>query len=167
MTAPLHGIEVLDLIYVLAEPFCSHQLAYLSADVVKVEAPGRGYLARNLGADPALNAAGMGVSFLAQNVVKRSITLHLKHAAGKAALRCPVGNTDVVVEDFRPGVNDRLSLSAGTLSADNLRMISAAISDLGQDGPWRNRPAYHQLIQGAAGVMDVSDQTRGPPTRVG
>ncbi|MEO1363913.1 MAG: CoA transferase, partial [Pseudomonadota bacterium] len=79
--APLAGIRVLDLTNVLAGPFACHQLAHLGADVLKVEAVGRGDLARNLGADPALSARGMGISFLAQNAGKRSLTLNLKDAA--------------------------------------------------------------------------------------
>ena len=77
-TDPLAGITVLDLTNVLAGPFACHQLAHLGADVIKVETVGRGDLARNLGADPALSAQGMGISFLAQNAGKRSLTLNLK-----------------------------------------------------------------------------------------
>jgi crotonobetainyl-CoA:carnitine CoA-transferase CaiB-like acyl-CoA transferase len=79
-TRPLAGVRVLDLTNVLAGPFACHQLAHLGAEVIKVEAPGRGDLARNLGADPELNAKGMGVSFLAQNAGKKSVTVNLKHA---------------------------------------------------------------------------------------
>ena len=167
MTPPLTGIRVLDLTNVLAGPFCCHQLAHLGADVIKVEAPGRGDLARSLGADPDLNAAGMGVSFLAQNAGKRSITLNLKHPTGKAALRRLVRGADVLVENFRPGVMDRLDLGPETLRAENPRLIYAAISGFGQDGPWRDRPAYDQIVQGAAGVMDITGQPDGPPTRAG
>jgi crotonobetainyl-CoA:carnitine CoA-transferase CaiB-like acyl-CoA transferase len=78
-TRPLAGVRVLDLTNVLAGPFACHQLAHLGAEVIKVEAPGRGDLARNLGADPELNAKGMGVSFLAQNAGKKSVTVNLKH----------------------------------------------------------------------------------------
>lgn len=81
-TRPLEGIRVLDLTNVLAGPFACHQLAHLGAEVIKVEAVGRGDLARNLGSDPDLNAAGMGISFLAQNAGKKSITLNLKHPDG-------------------------------------------------------------------------------------
>jgi crotonobetainyl-CoA:carnitine CoA-transferase CaiB-like acyl-CoA transferase len=84
---PLDGIRVLDLTNVLAGPFCCHQLAHLGAEVIKVEAAGRGDLARQLGADAALNARGMGVSFLAQNAGKRSVTVNLKSDAGREALQ--------------------------------------------------------------------------------
>ena len=103
---PLSGLRVLDLTNVLAGPFCCHQLAHMGADVIKVEAVGRGDLARNLGADPKLNAAGMGVSFLAQNAGKRSVTLNLKDEAGKGLLKRLVKTSDVLVENFRPGVMD-------------------------------------------------------------
>ena len=84
MTYPLDGVRVLDLTNVLAGPFCCHQLAHFGAEVIKVETVGRGDLARQLGADPALNEAGMGVSFLAQNAGKKSVTLNLKDPTGKA-----------------------------------------------------------------------------------
>ena len=103
-TRPLEGIRVLDLTNVLAGPFACHQLAHLGAEVIKVEAVGRGDLARNLGSDPDLNAAGMGISFLAQNAGKKSITLNLKHPDGKALLKRLVATADVLVENFRPGV---------------------------------------------------------------
>jgi formyl-CoA transferase len=166
-TAPLAGIRVLDLTNVLAGPFCCHQLAHLGADVVKVEAPGRGDLARQLGADAELNAAGMGVSFLAQNAGKRSMTVNLKHPSGKAVLKRLVCHADVLVENFRPGVMDRLGVGPDVLRAENPRLIYAAISGFGQDGPWRDRPAYDQIVQGAAGVMSVTGQPGGDPTRVG
>ncbi|MEM9320927.1 MAG: CoA transferase, partial [Pseudomonadota bacterium] len=104
---PLASIKVLDLTNVLAGPFACHQLAHLGADVLKVEAVGRGDLARNLGADPALSAQGMGISFLAQNAGKRSLTLNLKAQAGKDILMRLVRDADVLVENFRPGVMDR------------------------------------------------------------
>ncbi|MEM7644916.1 MAG: CoA transferase [Pseudomonadota bacterium] len=166
-THPLAGIHVLDLTNVLAGPFCCHQLAHLGAEVIKIEAPGRGDLARQLGADPELNERGMGVSFLAQNAGKRSVTVNLKHPQGKAVLRRLVRDADVLVENFRPGVMDRLGLSADTLRSENPRLIYAAISGFGQDGPWRDRPAYDQIVQGVAGVMSVTGQPDGDPTRVG
>ncbi len=107
-TAPLDGIRVLDLTNVLSGPFCCHQLAFLGADVIKVEIPGSGDLARQLGADPELNEKFMGVSFLAQNTGKRSITVNLKSGSGKTVLRRLVETADVLVENFRPGVMDRL-----------------------------------------------------------
>ena len=166
-TDPLAGITVLDLTNVLAGPFACHQLAHLGADVIKVEAVGRGDLARNLGADPDLSARSMGISFLAQNAGKRSLTLNLKDARGKQVLKRLVRNADVLVENFRPGVMDRLALGYVDLRAENPNLIYCAISGFGQTGPWADRPAYDQIVQGASGVMSVTGEADGTPTRVG
>ena len=106
MAGLLAGTRVLDLTNVLAGPFCCYQLALLGAEVIKVEVPGSGDLARQLGADPELNRRGMGASFLAQNAGKRSITLNLKSPKGRDAFSRLVATSDVVVENFRPGVMD-------------------------------------------------------------
>lgn len=164
---PLASIKVLDLTNVLAGPFACHQLAHLGADVLKVEAVGRGDLARNLGADPALSAQGMGISFLAQNAGKRSLTLNLKAQAGKDILMRLVRDADVLVENFRPGVMDRLGLGPETLRAENTRLIYCAISGFGQTGPWAVRPAYDQIIQGASGAMSITGDDQSGPLRVG
>lgn len=164
---PLQGVRVLDLTNVLAGPFCCHQLAHLGAEVIKVEAPERGDLARRLGADAALNKAGMGVSFLAQNAGKKSVTINLKSAAGKALLKRLVERSDVLVENFRPGVMDRLELGQQTLRAVNPRLVYCAISGFGQEGPWVHRPAYDQIIQGASGVMSITGDAESAPLRVG
>src|SRR5262249_20759250 len=107
MAGLLAGMRVLDLTNVLAGPFCCYQLAQLGAEVIKVEVPGSGDLARQLGADPELNRRGMGASFLAQNAGKRSITLNLKAPKGRAAFARLLATADVVVENFRPGVMER------------------------------------------------------------
>ena len=106
----LDGVRMLDLTNVLAGPFCCYQLAQLGADVIKVEVPRAGDLARQLGADPGLNKRLMGASFLAQNAGKRSVTINLKNPSGKEVFRRLVATADVVVENFRPGVMDRLGL---------------------------------------------------------
>ncbi len=165
--APLDGVRILDLTNVLAGPFACHQLAHLGAEVIKVEAVGRGDLARNLGADPALSAKGMGISFLAQNAGKKSLTLNLKSDAGKDVLKRLVRTADVLVENFRPGVMDRLGLSYDVLRTENAHLIYCAISGFGQDGPWAKRPAYDQIIQGAAGVMAATGDEASGPLRVG
>jgi formyl-CoA transferase len=164
---PLEGIRVLDLTNVLAGPFCCHQLAHLGADVIKVEVPGRGDLARQLGVDGALNQRLMGISFLAQNPGKRSITLNLKKPEGKALLKRLVRSAQVVVENFRPGVMDRLGLGFEVLKRENPELIYCAISGFGQDGPWRDLPAYDQIIQGLSGVMSITGSAETAPTRVG
>ena len=164
---PLEGVRVLDLTNVLAGPFCCHQLVHLGAEVIKVEAAGRGDLARQLGADPALNEKGMGVSFLAQNAGKKSVTVNLKRPAGKALLKKLVATADVLVENFRPGVMDRLGVGYEALKEANPRLIYCAISGFGQDGPWTHRPAYDQIIQGASGVMSITGDATSAPLRVG
>ncbi len=163
----LSGVRVLDLTNVLAGPFCCHQLAHLGAEVIKIERPGGGDLARQLGADPALNAADMGVSFLAQNAGKASVTLNLKDQRGKDLLRKLVRTAHVVVENFRPGVMERLGVGPDDLRAENPSLIYAAISGFGQDGPWKDRPAYDQIVQGVSGVMSVTGRDGEGPLRAG
>jgi formyl-CoA transferase len=164
---PLEGVRVLDLTNVLAGPFCCHQLAHLGADVIKVEVPGRGDLARQLGVDVELNRRLMGISFLAQNPGKRSITLNLKKPEGKALLKRLVRSAQVVVENFRPGVMDRLGVGYDVLKRENPELVYCAISGFGQDGPWRDLPAYDQIIQGLSGVMSITGSAETAPTRVG
>lgn len=165
--APLTGVRVLDLTNVLAGPYCGYQLALMGAEVIKVERPGSGDLARQLGADPARNAANMGISFLAQNAQKRSVTLDLKHPQGKALLRRLVAGADVLVENFRPGVMDRLGLGYDVLRLDNPELIYCAISGFGQDGPRKDDPAYDQIVQGVSGVMSITGAPETAPCRVG
>ena len=165
--APLKGIRILDLTNVLAGPFCCHQLAHMGADVIKIETPSTGDLARQLGADPARNANLMGVSFLAQNPGKRSITLNLKSASGKRILKELVQKADALVENFRPGVMARLDLDYETLRKANPRLVYCAISGFGQDGPLAKLPAYDQIVQGMSGVMSITGDGDTAPNRVG
>jgi CoA:oxalate CoA-transferase len=163
----LDGIRVLDLTNVLAGPFGAYQLALLGAEVIKVETPGAGDLARQLGADAALNKALMGASFLAQNAGKRSVTINLKSAAGKDVFRRLVRTADVVIENFRPGVMDRLGLGYDALRELQPGLVYCAISGFGQDGPLRDNPAYDQIVQGLSGVMSVTGDAESAPLRVG
>jgi crotonobetainyl-CoA:carnitine CoA-transferase CaiB-like acyl-CoA transferase len=167
MARLLAGLRILDLTNVLAGPFCCYQLAQLGADVIKVETPGTGDLARQLGADAELNRRLMGASFLAQNAGKRSITLNLKHPKGLEAFTRLVATADVVVENFRPGVMERLGLGYDALKAVKPDLIYCAISGFGQDGPLRLNPAYDQIIQGLSGVMSVTGDAQSAPLRVG
>ena len=167
MREPLQHIRVLDMTNVLAGPFCCHQLAHLGADVIKVEVPGLGDLARQLGADAELNRKFMGVSFLAQNPGKRSITINLKSKSGTEVFRRLVKASDVVVENFRPGEMDRLGLGYQALRGDNAKLVYCAISGFGQDGPLRDLPAYDQIIQGMSGVMSITGAPENAPCRVG
>ena len=126
-----------------------------------------GDLARQLGADPELNRRFMGVSFLAQNPGKRSITIDFKHPQGKAVFRKLVATADVVVENFRPGVMQRLGLGYEALLEEQPRLIYCAISGFGQDGPLRDLPAYDQIIQGMSGIMSITGAPETAPYRVG
>ncbi len=164
---PLADIRVLDLTNVLAGPFACHQLAHLGAEVIKVEVPGSGDLARQLGQDESLSARNMGVSFLAPNPGKRSITINLKSDAGKAVFRRLVATANVLVENFRPGVMDRLGLGHDTLRAHHPRLIYCAISGFGQDDPQRDNPAYDQIVQGISGAMAITGTPEAHPLRAG
>ena len=167
MAGLLAGVRVLDLTNVLAGPFCCYQLAQLGAEVIKVEAPGTGDLARQLGADPELNRRGMGASFLAQNAGKQSIALDLKHPKGHGAFTRLAATADVVAENFRPGVMERLGLGYDRLKAIKRDIVYCAISGFGQDGPLKFNPAYDQIIQGLSGVMSVTGDAQSAPLRVG
>jgi crotonobetainyl-CoA:carnitine CoA-transferase CaiB-like acyl-CoA transferase len=162
----LAGVRLLDLTNVLAGPYCAYQFALLGADVIKVEAPG-GDLARALGADPALNRTGMGASFLAQNAGKRSVVLDLKDEGDRARFLELAGTADALVENFRPGVMDRLGLGPDTLRARNPRLVYCAISGFGQTGPMRGNPAYDQIVQGLSGVMSITGTPEVAPLRAG
>jgi crotonobetainyl-CoA:carnitine CoA-transferase CaiB-like acyl-CoA transferase len=163
----LSGIRLLDLTNVLAGPYCAYQFALLGADVIKVEAPGGGDLARALGADPDLNRIGMGASFLAQNAGKRSVVLDLKDPGDRESFLMLADTADAVVENFRPGVMDRLGLGAGALRARNPRLVYCAISGFGQTGPLRGNPAYDQIIQGLSGLMSITGTPEVAPLRAG
>jgi formyl-CoA transferase len=163
----LAGIRVLDLTNVLSGPFATLHLALLGAEVIKVENPVGGDLARKLGNVGHLNQELMGTSFLAQNANKKSLTLNLKQPEARDIFKKLARTADVVVENFRPGVMDRLGLSWSLLSELNPRLVYCAISGFGQDGPDADKPAYDQIIQGLSGVMDVNGDERLHPLRCG
>jgi len=163
----LSGIRVLDLTNVLAGPFCCHQLAHMGAEVIKIEAVGRGDLARQLGADKGLASCKMGISFLAQNAGKKSLSLDLKSEDGKAIFQRLLDTADVLVENFRPGVMARLGLNYERLKQSHPQLIYCAISGFGQTGPMSTRPAYDQIIQGLSGVMSITGNPEDDPLRVG
>ena len=163
----LTGVLVLDLTNVLSGPFCTLHLALLGADVVKIENPKAGDLARVLGNVPRFNKALMGTSFLAQNANKRSVTLNLKAPEGKEVFKKLVARADVVVENFRPDVMPRLGLGYPVLAGINPRLVYCGISGFGQTGPDADKPAYDQIIQGLSGEMDVNGDEGLHPLRAG
>ena len=163
----LAGVRVLDLTNVLSGPYATYQMAMLGAEVIKVENPSEGDLARKLGASPALNAQMMGTSFLAQNAGKKSVTIDLKHPVGKDLFAALLATADVVIENFRPGVMDRLGFGYEVCRQINPAIVYCAISGFGQDGPLRANPAYDQIVQGMSGVMSVTGDAESAPLRVG
>ena len=148
MTTPklLDGIRVLDLTNVLSGPFATLHLALLGAEVIKIENPVDGDLARKLGNVPELNDRLMGTSFLAQNANKKSMTLNLKEREAREIFFKLVRTADVVVENFRPGVMERLGLSYERLRERKHDLVYCAISGVGQTGPDALKPAYDQII---------------------
>jgi len=167
MPRALDGVRVLDLTNVLAGPLCAYQLALMGAEVIKVEMPEGGDLARQLGNDPELNRRLMGASFLAQNGGKKSVTVNLKHAAGKEVLRRLAAGADVLVENFRPGVMARLGLGQEVLRTLNPRLVYCSITGFGQEGVLKDAPAYDQIIQGLSGMMSVTGDAASAPLRAG
>lgn len=163
----LEDVRVLDMTNVLAGPFAGYQLALLGADVIKVETPHGGDLARQLGADPELSAQYAGVSFLAQNAGKRSVTVDLKTPDGKQVFERLLAQADVLLENFRPGVLERLGFGWDRLRELNPRLVYCAVSGFGSTGPMRTRPAYDQVIQGLSGMMSVTGTADTAPLRVG
>ena len=163
----MDGVRVLDLTNVLAGPFATLHLALLGAEVIKIERPGSGDLARKLGTMTALNDQNMGTSFLAQNANKKSVTLNTKDPDGKKIFLELVKTADVLVENFRPGVMDRLGIGWEVLKVVNPRLVYCAISGFGQTGPGAFKPAYDQIIQGLSGEMSVNGDERLNPLRTG
>lgn len=163
----MQGVRVLDLTNVLAGPFATLHLALLGAEVIKIERPGSGDLARKLGTLTGLNEQLMGTSFLAQNSNKKSVTLNTKAPEGKEIFKRLIESADVLVENFRPGVMDRLGLGYDVLKEINPGLIYCAISGFGQTGPDAHKPAYDQIIQGLSGEMAVNGDERLNPLRAG
>lgn len=163
----LEGLRILDLTNVLAGPFATRYFALGGAEVIKIEVPGSGDLARALGCLPALNKKLMGTSFLAQNANKKSVTLDLKSEKGKEIFIKLVKTADIVVENFRPGVMKRLGLGYDDLCKVNPKIIYCAISGFGQTGPDAKNPAYDQIVQGLSGVMAINGDERLNPLRCG
>jgi len=159
----LHGLRVLDMTQVLSGPFCTQILADLGADVIKLESP-QGDLAR------AMQPHFIGddsVYFVALNRNKRSVAVDLKKPEGVDLVRRLIARCDVVVENNRPGVLERLGLNAAALRAASPRLIWCAISGFGQDGPYRDKPAYDMIVQALSGAMSLTGEPGRAPVRAG
>ncbi len=163
MSGPLEGLKVVDLTRVLAGPFCTMLLSDLGAEVIKIERPGTGDDSRAFG--PYQN--GESAYFMSINRGKRSITLDLKTSEGKDIFLKLVKDADILVENFKPGVMKKLGLSYERLSEINPKLIYAASSGFGHTGPYSSRPAYDLIIQGMGGLMSITGQGEGQPTKVG
>jgi CoA:oxalate CoA-transferase len=160
---PLKGITVLDLSRVLAGPYCTKILAQLGARVLKVEMPGTGDDARAFG--PFVN--GKSLYFSTINYDKQSIALNLKQPRDREIFEGLAGVADVLVENFRPGTMEKLGYGWDTLHARYPKLIYGAASGFGDNGPYSKRAAYDMVVQGMGGIMSVTGQPNGPPTRVG
>ena len=163
MQGPLSGVTVLDLTRVLAGPYCTMLLCDLGARVIKVERPGRGDDARAIG--PFV--AGQSAYFMSLNRGKESIALDLKQGPDREIFDALLARCDVLVENFRPGTMERLGYGWDALHARHPRLVYAATSGFGHTGPLAARPAYDVVVQGMGGIMSLTGQPGGPPTRVG
>lgn len=173
MAEPLDGIRVVDLTRILAGPYCTQALADAGADVVKVEDRGKGDDTRGWG-PPFVPSSSSGDAlhqesayFLSVNRGKRSLTLDLKAPQGREVLWALIAAADVLVENFRPGTLDRLGFSYEAVHARHPRVVYASVSGYGPDGPLGGRPGYDAILQGESGLMSITGQADGPPTRVG
>ena len=163
MSAPLDGITVLDLTHVLAGPFCSTALGDLGARIIKVERPGCGDDSRAF--PPFLQ--GESAYFAALNAGKQSIALDLKQPGDRAIFDALLMRADVILENYRPGVMERLGLGWDRLQHSHPRLIYGAVSGFGHTGPEAGKPAYDMVVQARGGVMSITGPEGGPPVRVG
>ena len=163
MQKALEGVRVLDLTRVLSGPFCTAILADMGAEVLKVEHPRGGDLAR----EPSVSVNGESYYFMSLNRGKKSITLDLKSPEGIDLLKELAAKSDVLVENFRPGVMEKLGLSYEAVKAVRPDIIYLSISGFGQDSPLGHLPAFDLVAQAMGGIMSINGQADGPPTRVG
>jgi len=161
----LEGIRVLDFTHVLSGPYCTMILGDLGADVIKVERGGSGDDLRHWG--PPFMPDGESTYFLSVNRNKRSIVLDLKTQAGRDLALKLVQQSDVVLENFRSGVMESLGLGYDQLKEINPRLVYGSITAYGTSGPLTDRPGYDVIAQGMSGIMSVTGEPDGAPTRVG
>ena len=161
---PLEGVKVLDLTRVMTGPYATMMLGDMGADVIKVEMPGKGDDTRSWG-PPFLD--GESAYFLSINRNKRSLALDLKSEGGREALWKLVDDADVLVENFSPGTIARLGFGYEAVRERNPGIIFASISGFGQEGPSANRTAYDLIVQGMSGMMSITGEAGGMPTKLG
>jgi crotonobetainyl-CoA:carnitine CoA-transferase CaiB-like acyl-CoA transferase len=163
----LEGVRVVDLTRILAGPYATMILGDFGADIVKIERPDGGDETRGWGPPWVPGAGGASAYFTAVNRNKRSCTLDLKAGAGKEVLWRMLEHADVVISNFRAGVLDRLGFPYEAVHEKNPRIIYAVINGYGAEGPGADKPSFDVIVQGESGVMDVTGDPAGPPTRVG
>jgi len=161
---PLAGIRVLDFTRILAGPFCTMKLGDMGAEVIKIEQPEKGDDTRTCG-PPFIN--GESAYFLAVNRNKKSLTLDIKSKEGKEIIRKLIKKSDVVVENFRAGVMEKLGFGYKHVKKINPKIIYCSISGYGQTSSRSHQPSYDLIVQGESGLMDVTGFPDGPPTKVG
>ena len=162
---PLDGIRIADFSHVMAGPYATHLLRLLGADVIKIEAPHQGDAMRNYGADRRYD--GMAPAFIAVNAGKKSIALDLKDPEQREIARRIVARSDVLVENFRPGVMARLGLDYTAARQLRSDIIYCSVSGYGQTGPLRDWPAIDNIVQATSGMMSLGGDPGDPPMRVG
>lgn len=158
----LDGIRVVEFGQFVAAPHTTLLLASLGAEVIKVERPVGGEEGRAIGVK---TEAGVSGFFAQQNWGKKSFSADLKHPEGKEAIRKLCQNTDIVVENYRPGTLDRLGLGYGDLSEENPGLIMCSITAFGQTGPYRKRPGFGPLVEALAGIPELTGEPNGPPVQ--
>lgn len=167
MGQPLSGIRILDLTHVLAGPYATGQLGLMGAEVIRIERPGGDDFVRRHGGTKQMQDAGLGASFLSQNSGKKSIVLDLKSQPDRKAFLELAATSDVVVENFRPGVTTRLGVDYDAVRSVRPDIIYASLTGYGPDGPLAGRPAYDHILQGISGLMAMTGTPQSGPMRVG
>ena len=157
----LEGVRVLDLSRVIAGPYCATLLGDLGADVIKLERPGRGDDLRSW------RGSGMSAAFAAINRNKRGIAIELQHPEGARLAFALAQRADVIIENFLPGVAERLGLGYSAVRAVNPAVVYASVTGFGQTGPYARRPGYNTIAQGMSGLMGLTGMPGHPPTKVG
>jgi crotonobetainyl-CoA:carnitine CoA-transferase CaiB-like acyl-CoA transferase len=163
----LEGVRVVDLTRILAGPYATMILGDFGADIIKIERPDGGDETRGWGPPWVAGAGGASAYFTSVNRNKRSCTLDLKNDGGKRVLWRMLERADVVISNFRPGVLDRLGFPYDAVREQNPGIVYAVINGYGAEGPGADKPSFDVIVQGESGVMDVTGDPAGPPTRVG
>ncbi|MDP3879953.1 MAG: CoA transferase [Dehalococcoidales bacterium] len=164
MTLPLANVRILDLTSVLSGPYCTMILGDLGAEIIKIERPGTGDAARGL---PPHFVEGESAYFIAINRNKKSMVLNLQSAGGKEIFYRLAQDADVVINNYRPGVVERLGIDYETLKKINPRIICCSVTGYGETGPFKDRPAFDLIIQARGGIMSYTGEAGGKPVKMG